>query len=179
MTANSPPGATDGLAGWVAETLKHPDPDAATALAATLGALLAFAEGSADTFPRVALLPVGDIPAPADSCCSASYTAGALAASRELLAGYDDARRVAAETRRRGEGPVPLAAQVIDALARQGPLRRADLARALDAAPTTVGRTLQRLVAGGLVQTLVSTTSSQDPNVRRYSLTSAGTATVR
>lgn len=179
MTANSPPGATDGLAGWVAECLKHPDPETATALAATLGALLAFAEGNGDTFPRVALLPVGDIPVPADSCCSASYTAGALAAVRELLAGYDDARRVAAETRQRTEGPVPLAAQVIDALARQGPLHRADLARALDAAPTTIGRTLQRLAAGGLVQQLAPTASAHDPRRRRYSLTSAGTATVR
>lgn len=176
---DGPPDASDSLARWVAERLEQLDPESATALAATLGALLASADDTADTFPRVALLPVGDIPVPSDSCCSASYTAGALAAIRELLAGYDDARRVAAETRRRAQGPLPLAAQVIDALARQGPQRRADLARALDAAPTTIGRTLQRLVAGGLVQTLASLTDEHDVKVRRYSLTSAGTATVR
>ncbi|MDA8267737.1 MAG: MarR family transcriptional regulator [Acidimicrobiales bacterium] len=181
MAVKHPPSEPTTLAAWVAVVVVTGDPVALADAAAAIGAALVLGPSAEDAGHGLgtALVRSAELAIPTDACCRASWCAGGLAALRELIAGHDDARRT-------GSGGPKAAAssldeRLVDALAGHGPMRRADLARALDTAPSTVTAALARLARRGMVQT----TTSHAPRGRSkpggrpvvaYALTPAGTA---
>ncbi len=183
MAVNGVPDQVDAVtsADWIAHIAANPDPVTVGDVAAMIGALIALGGtlDRPDPAVRMALRAAGDLVVPEDACCRAAYAAGGLAALSELLAGHDDARR--AVNRAPDATDRPLDERLVVTMARHGPMRRADLIRAVDAPPSTVSRALARLGRRGLVQVIGTSPIGPAPTGRRrpgvtYALTSSGTA---